>query len=77
MYKVILYGNRLSPFVEKVARGLEYKRIKYRYVKPKSISEIRKWNQQTQKMPVLKIDNEKFYDSSFILRKIDSAGGTI
>lgn len=72
MHEVILYGNQLSPFVEKVIRGLKYKRIKYRHVTAKSFSEMRKWNQQTHKVPVLEIDNEKFYDSTFILRKLDS-----
>lgn len=67
---VRLMGLRLSPFVEKVARGLRYKKIDFVEVPPASPFELRKWS-PTGKMPVMEWDGEKIYDSTFILRRLD------
>jgi glutathione S-transferase len=69
--KVIVYGTRLSPFVEKVVRGLQLKKLGYELVEPRSPTDLRKWNPQTGKMPVVEIDGEKVWDSTFILRRLD------
>jgi glutathione S-transferase len=70
-HRVCLFGSRLSPFVEKVARALALKRIAYALVEPRSPLEFARWNPQTRKIPVLEVDGERFYDSTFILRQLD------
>ena len=50
--EVQLFGSRLSPFVEKVARALVLKRIGYTLVPPKSPMAFKRWNPQTRKMAV-------------------------
>jgi glutathione S-transferase len=71
MPSITLYGSRLSPFVEKVARALELKRLPFAQVNVKSPRDLKRWNPITGKMPVLEIDGEKIWDSSFILRRLD------
>ena len=62
-----VFGSRLSPFVEKVVRGLQLKGISYRLVPPKSPTDFRRWNPQTGKMPVLELIGERVFDSTLIL----------
>jgi glutathione S-transferase len=69
---VQLFGNRLSPFVEKVARALAIKRVPYTLVDVRSPTDFRRWNPQTGKMPVLDVDGERTYDSTLILRRLDA-----
>lgn len=69
--EIILYGSRLSPFVEKVARGLMIKRLSFRVVEPASPLDFARWNPVTKKIPVLEIDGEKIWDSTRILRRLD------
>jgi glutathione S-transferase len=69
--EVKLFGSRLSPFVEKVARALQMKGLRFELVPPKSPLDFKKWNPTTGKMPVLEIDGVRHYDSSRILRKLD------
>jgi glutathione S-transferase len=69
--KATLYGSRLSPFVEKVARALQLKRIDFSLVDPRGPNDLKKWNPTTGKMPVLDIGGEKPFDSTFILRRLD------
>ena len=69
--KLRLFGSRLSPFTEKVARVLEYKNLDFEPVPIKSPSDFKKWNPTTGKMPVLEIDGEKIYDSTRIVRRIN------
>ncbi len=66
-----LFGSRLSPFVEKVARALQVKGIEFEVVAPKSPADFKKWNPQTGKMPVLEISGTRQYDSSFIVEYLD------
>jgi len=66
-----LYGDRLSPFVEKVARALQLKGVAFRLVKPTSPMDLKKWNPTTGKMPVLEVDGERVFDSTFICRRLD------
>ena len=72
MARVTVYGSSLSPFVEKVRRGLALKKVDYELVPPKSPFDLRRWNPQTGKMPVVEIDGERTYDSTFILRRLDA-----
>ncbi len=66
-----LFGSRVSPFVEKVARALQLKRIPFSLVGPKSPGDFKRWNPQTRKMPVVEIDGGRTFDSTQILRKLD------
>ena len=68
---VKVYGSGLSPFVEKVVRGLRLKRVGFDLVEPRNPTDLRKWNPQTGKMPVVEFDGEKVWDSTFILRRLD------
>ena len=70
--RVQVFGSRLSPFVEKVVRALALKRVAYTLVDVRSPADFKRWNPQTGKMPVLEIDGERTYDSTFILRKLDA-----
>ncbi len=67
-----LFGSRLSPFVEKVARALQLKGVDFTLVAPRSPFDFQRWNPQTGKMPVLEVDGERVYDSSVILRRLDT-----
>jgi glutathione S-transferase len=71
MSEITLFGTRISPFVEKVARALDLKKLEFRQVDLKSPLDLKRWNPVTGKMPVLEIDGEKVYDSTFILRRLD------
>lgn len=71
MPEITLYGSRISPFVEKVARALALKGLAFRAVDLKSPGDLKRWNPVTGKMPVLEIDGDKVYDSTFILRRLD------
>jgi glutathione S-transferase len=71
MSRVKLYGTRFSPFVEKVARGFELKRVAFDLIGPRSPGDLRRWSPQTRKMPVAEIDGERIFDSTFILRRLD------
>src|SRR5439155_239475 len=66
-----LFGSRLSPFVEKVARALQLKGIAFTLVPPKSPADFKRWNAQTRKMPVVEIDGRRVFDSTLILRRLD------
>ena len=69
--QVTIYGSRLSPFVEKVIRGVQRKGLTWELIEPKSPSDLKKWNPQTGKMPVVDYNGERLFDSTFILRRLD------
>ena len=71
MASIRLYGSRLSPFVEKVYRGLKLKRLPFELVEPATPLDLRRRNPQTGKMPALELEGEPLWDSTFILRRID------
>jgi glutathione S-transferase len=68
---VTVFGSRFSPFVEKVVRALQFKRISYTLIPPTSPSDFKRWNPQTRKMPVLEVNGERVFDSTRILRRLD------
>jgi glutathione S-transferase len=72
MMSATVFGSRLSPFVEKVARGLQLKRIPFTLVPPAGPFDFQRWNPQTRKMPVLEIDGKRTFDSTLILRRLDA-----
>jgi glutathione S-transferase len=69
--RLVLFGSRLSPFVEKVARALALKKMDFELAEPKGPGDFSRWNPQTGKMPVLEIDGGRIYDSTFIARRLD------
>ena len=71
MAEVKMFGTRLSPFVEKVSRALELKGVAFDLVPPAGPRDFAKWNPQTGKMPVLEINGQRLYDSTFIVRRLD------
>lgn len=70
--RIALFGSRLSPFVEKVARALMLKGLAFALVPPRLPTDFRRWNPQTGKMPVLDVDGERTVDSTLILRRLDA-----
>jgi glutathione S-transferase len=68
---VTLYGFRISPFVEKVIRGVQYKGLTWELKVPKSPGDMKKWNPQTGKMPAADFAGERLFDSTLILRRLD------
>ncbi len=68
---IILYGSRLSPFVEKVYRGLTLKGLSFTLQEPTSPTTMRRSNPTTGKMPALDLNGKMLYDSTFILRALD------
>ena len=69
--QVQLFGSRLSPFVEKVVRALALKQVPFTLIDVKSPRDFKRWNPVAGKMPVLDVDGERTFDSTFILRKVD------
>lgn len=67
-----LFGSRLSPFVEKVARALQAKGLPFELVAPKNFSDFKRWNPQTGKMPVLEMNGVRYHDSTFIVEHLES-----
>jgi glutathione S-transferase len=67
-----LFGSRLSPFVEKVARALQLKGIDFTLVPPQSPADFKRWNPEARKMPVLEMDGRPVFDSTVILRRLDA-----
>src|SRR2546425_11525160 len=66
-----LFGSRISPFVEKVARALQMKRVPFTLVAPRSPADFKRWNPQTRKMPAVEIGGQRLFDSTLILRRLD------
>ena len=71
MAETILYGTRLSPFVEKVALALALKKVAFRLVPPSSPMDLKKWNPQTGKIPVIDLGGERLWDSTLILARLE------
>src|SRR5262249_9831143 len=68
---IILYGNRLSPFVEKVHRGLMLKQIPFQQHEPHGPFDLRRNNPTTGKMPALDLNGQRLFDSTLILRALE------
>jgi glutathione S-transferase len=68
---VTIYGSRISPFVEKVIRGVQHKGCAWKLVVPKRRTDMQKWNPWTGKMPAVDVGDERLFDSTFILRRLD------
>ncbi|MEP0730939.1 MAG: glutathione S-transferase family protein [Parasphingorhabdus sp.] len=55
----------------KVKAAIAYKKLPFEHQEYVGISELRKLNPQTGKVPIVLFDNEVIFDSSLILRKLD------
>jgi glutathione S-transferase len=53
-------------------RAVNLKRCAYTLVDVKSPLDFKRWNPQTGKMPVLDVDGERTYDSTLVLRALDT-----
>jgi glutathione S-transferase len=69
--KITLYGLRISPFVEKVIRGIQYKGLCWEIQAPSVPAGMWKWSPRTGKMPAADIAGQRLFDSTFILRRLD------
>jgi glutathione S-transferase len=68
---ITLYGPSLSPFTEKIVRGLALKKLEFRLVEPTCIEDYRRWSPVTGKLPVIDLDGERVPDSTAILLRLD------
>jgi len=66
-----LFGPAEIPFTEKVRRALLYKGVEFDLVEPSGPEDYRRWNPETGQLPVLRIDDETYPDSTYILMKLD------
>jgi glutathione S-transferase len=69
--EAVVFGSRLSPFVEKVVLALSMKGIPFRLEEPRSPLDFARRNPQTRKMPAVTLDGHQLYDSTFIVRRLD------
>ncbi|MEE9280094.1 MAG: glutathione S-transferase family protein [Myxococcota bacterium] len=70
---ITLYGPRITPFTEKVMRGLALKKLAFVLVEPESAKDYHRWNPATGLLPVIDIDGERIHDSTAILLRLDEA----
>ena len=66
--EVVIYGARISPFVEKVVRGVALKGLSHRLA---AGLRLPRTGLGTSKVPVAEIGGTAFQDSTFILRELD------
>ena len=71
MAKILVYGPRLSPFVDKVLRALAFKKLEHGLVEPQGPEDYRKWNPETGLLPVADVAGRRVADSHKILDVID------
>ncbi len=69
--EITLYGARISPFVEKVLRALELKKLPYQHQVSMSQQDFERIGPNPRKVPVVRIGDAWVYDSTFILRELD------
>jgi glutathione S-transferase len=69
--EILLYGQHLTPYTVKVARGLCLKKLPFRLVEPTSLEDYRRYNPETGLLPVIEIDGERTIDSAAILDLLD------
>ncbi len=69
MSEIVLYGSRLSPFVEKAWRGLTCKGLEFELRPITNPLQLLRINPVTRKMPAATFDGELVYDSTYILRR--------
>jgi glutathione S-transferase len=69
--EILLYGQNLTPYTVKVARGLCLKKLPFRLIEPTSREDYRRFNPETGMLPVIEIDGERIIDSAAILDFLD------
>lgn len=70
MNEVIVYGPRISPFVEKVVRAIAYKGIPFRLSKF-GTEDWKISSKYVGKVPIVSIGGSWVYDSTFIIRELE------
>ena len=55
-----------------MVRALAIKRLPFELIQPQSLFELRRWNPQTRKIPVVELDGERSYDSTLIFERLDA-----
>jgi len=68
---IMLYGQRASPFTEKVVRGLRLKQLEFSVVEPECAEDYRRWNPATGMLPMIDLDGERIGDSTAILLRVN------
>ena len=71
MGKIILFGDRSTPFTEKVARGLVLKKVDFELLVPQTPEELWEWDPTNGLIPVLQLGEERIPDSTRILERLD------
>ena len=66
-----LYTQRVNPFAQKVAIGLDIKRLPFEYVNVDDPNEVRRISPVTGQLPVLEHGRHRVADSTAILRYVD------
>ncbi len=67
---ITLYGPRMLPLVEKVARALMLKRLDFALHEPKSLAEHQSLS-RSGRLPVIDLEGERIEDSMLILLRLD------
>lgn len=69
--RIVVYGQRLTPYTLKVTRGLRLKKIPFEHVEPRSLEDYRRFSPETGLLPVIEIEGRRIHDSSAILDFLD------
>jgi len=66
-----LYTQRLNPFSQKVAIGLDIKKLPFEQVVSDNPEDVKRWSPVTGRLPVVEDGDERIADSAAILRYLD------
>jgi len=69
--RLVLYSQRLNPFTQKVAIGLDIKGLAYEREVSEAPEDLRRWSPVTGQLPVLSIAGRRVADSTKILRAVE------
>jgi glutathione S-transferase len=70
--RIVVYGQRETPYTLKVTRALRLKGLPFESVEPKSLEDYRRFSPETGLLPVIEIDGRRVHDSSAILDFLDA-----
>jgi glutathione S-transferase len=68
---IVLYGPSQAPYTEKVRRALLLKQLPFELREPESQDDYQRWSPETGLLPALSIGEERVYDSTRILYRLD------
>jgi glutathione S-transferase len=69
--RIVVYGQRLTPYTVKVTRALRLKKIPFESVEPTSLEDYRRFSPETGLLPVIEVEGRRIHDSSAILDFLD------